>query len=228
MDANGLCARRCRRLAEHLLHRITLGLQRGITLRPGRTPTWRSSRRTLTSDSARAGSALRRTGRNRWSGRWPTLLLARRGGTGPVDRVRQCRDLLLARTTTREQELTVETCRRPRALGGNLLISVAGVSWRANAGSSAGVRVVCAFHCSADRAPRLGEIAVGGQRCRIRGATRIAAGVAFGVWPLSRGPCHVVEPQADSALGCWRARRRRVLVTAEIALSSFSWSARRC
>ena len=157
----------------------------------------------------------------------PTLLLLL-GAVGLVLLIAcaNVANLLLARTTTREQELTVRATlgagrgRLARQLLTEHLVLASLGAASALPLAYALVRAIPLL--GPIGLPRLGEIAVDSRVAGFAALLALATGVAFGVWPARHaGRVSVVgslKQTARSVVG-GRARARRVLVTAEIALS---------
>jgi putative ABC transport system permease protein len=137
-------------------------------------------------------------------------------------------NLLLARGTLREQELTVRAtlgANRGRLMRQLLTEHLA----LALLGAAAGLLLAFALvrgipSLGPIGVPRLGEVAVDGRVAAFAALLAMATGVAFGLWPARRagrfGVAASLKQTARTVVGGGaRARARRVLVTAEIALS---------
>ena len=157
----------------------------------------------------------------------PTLLLLL-GGVGLVLLIAcaNLANLLLARMTAREQELTVRATlgagrgRLARQLLTEHLLLAA-------LGSAAGLLLAYALVRAIPllgpvEIPRLGEVTVDGRVTLFAALLAVATGIAFGVWPARRaGRASVIGSlkQTARAVVGGRAPVRRVLITAEIAVS---------
>ena len=137
-------------------------------------------------------------------------------------------NLLLARATSREQELTVRATlgtSRGRLVRQLLTEHVALAALGAAAGLLLAIALVRGIPSLGPiQVPRLSEVAVDGRVAGFAALLALATGVAFGLWPARRAGRVGVAPSLKQTSrtvvgGGVRARARRVLVIAEIALS---------
>jgi putative ABC transport system permease protein len=137
-------------------------------------------------------------------------------------------NLVLARATVREQELTVRAtigASRGRLVRQLLTEHLALAALGASAGLLLTIALVRGIPLLGPiQVPRLGEVAVDRGVAGFAALLALATGVAFGLWPARHagrvGVAATLKQTARTVVGGGvRARARRVLVTAEIALS---------